>query len=128
VPFDFGSDEVNFDDTVSAICTITKGDPQGLKIYWMFQGADELYSVNLTTNDGIVITRNSPKLSVLNIDAVKARHRGNYSCIAQNRAGIAHHSTFLHVNGSKLKNDQFYFSLTNLVFRILQFFQNIFPS
>jgi Immunoglobulin I-set domain len=99
-PFSFGDDqEINFDDAVSAVCTITKGDTQGLKIYWIFQGEDELYPYNLTTNDGIVITRNSQKMSMLGIDAVKARHRGNYTCVAQNRAGSTQHSAFLHVNG-----------------------------
>ena len=56
-------------------------------------------SYNLTTNDGIVITRNSQKISMLAIEAVKARHRGNYSCFAQNKAGVAQHSAFLSVNG-----------------------------
>jgi Immunoglobulin I-set domain len=70
-----------------------------LKIFWTFQGEDDYSSYNLSTNDGVVITKPSLKLSLLNIDSVKARHRGNYTCIAQNKAGIAHHSTFLHVNG-----------------------------
>jgi hypothetical protein len=54
---------------------------------------------NLSTNDGVMILRNSQKISSLNIDAVQARHRGNYSCYAQNKAGIAHFSAFLAVNG-----------------------------
>jgi Immunoglobulin domain len=99
-PFSFGEDEVNFDDTVSVMCTITKGDSQGLKIYWQFQGDEDLYPFNLTTNDGIVISRNNQKISMLAIEAVKARHRGNYTCYAQNRAGVTQHSAFLAVNGS----------------------------
>jgi Immunoglobulin I-set domain len=72
-----------------------------LKIYWQFQGDDDFLPFNITTNDGIVITKPSQKLSVLNIDAVKARHRGNYTCVAENRAGYTQHSAFLAVNGSK---------------------------
>jgi Immunoglobulin domain len=98
-PFSFGDDEVFFDDAVSATCTVTKGDPAGLKVFWQFQSEDEAYPFNLTTNDGVLITRTSQKTSTLTIEAVKARHRGNYTCIAQNRAGVTQHSTFLHVNG-----------------------------
>jgi Immunoglobulin domain len=100
VPFSFGDDqEINLDESASAMCSVTKGDPHGLKIYWMFQGVDDILPYNLTTNDGVVISRNGAKLSVLNIEAVKARHRGNYSCIAQNKAGFAQHSAYLHING-----------------------------
>ena len=70
-----------------------------MKIWWTLQEDGLQDSYNLSTNDGIVITRNSQKLSILAIDAVKARHRGNYSCFAQNKAGVAQHSAFLSVNG-----------------------------
>jgi len=98
VPFSFGEDEVNLDDSVTATCTITKGDIP-MKIWWRFsEGGDDL-SYNLTTNDGIVITRTSQKVSLLTIEALKARHRGNYTCFAQNKAGISQHSTNLAMNG-----------------------------
>jgi Immunoglobulin domain len=100
VPFNFGEEEVNLDDSATATCSINKGDSQGLKIYWVFQGADDLYPYNLTTNDGVVITKPSQKISILAIDAVKARHRGNYTCYAQNKAGLTQHSAYLHINGS----------------------------
>ena len=71
-----------------------------LKIWWTFKGTDDDYAYNLTTNDGVVITRNSQKVSMLTIEAVKARHRGNYTCFGQNRGGYSQHSAFLAVNGS----------------------------
>lgn len=58
---------------------------------------------NLTTGDGIVITKPSQKISILAIDAVKARHRGNYSCFASNKGGFTAHSAYLAVNGTKLR-------------------------
>lgn len=67
-PFTFGDDEFNFDDTVSATCTVTKGDVP-LTIWWSFHGDD--YPYNLTSNDGIVITRTSQKLSMIMIEQVK---------------------------------------------------------
>lgn len=106
VPFNFGKDEVNFDDSVTATCSIIKGDLP-MNIFWKFTEGDERLSYNLTTNDGIVVSKAGNKLSVLNIEAVKARHRGNYTCFAQNKAGASQFSSYLAVNGSKfIKNNE----------------------
>jgi len=71
-----------------------------MKLWWTFKGENDDYPHNLTSNDGVMITRNNQKVSVLTIEAVKARHRGNYTCYAQNRAGVAQLSSYLHINGS----------------------------
>jgi len=80
------------------MCSITKGDSP-IKLWWTFKGDEDDHPYNLTTNDGILITKPSAKMSVLGIEAVKARHRGNYTCHAQNRAGVAQHSAYLAING-----------------------------
>ena len=98
-PFNFGEDEWNLDDSVTVTCSVSKGDLP-MKIWWQFSdGHENQLSYNLTTNDGIVITRNSQKLSVLNIETVKSRHRGNYTCFASNKGGFAQHSAYLAING-----------------------------
>lgn len=98
-PFSFGDDQdVNFDEAVAATCIITKGDLP-IHIWWTIVDSFNGVEKNLTTNDGVVITRTSQKLSLLNIDSVKARHRGNYTCYAKNNAGISQHSAFLSVHG-----------------------------
>jgi len=51
------------------------------------------------TNDGLIVTRNSQRLSVLSIESVRARHAGNYSCVATNNAGAITQSAMLAVNG-----------------------------
>lgn len=79
-------------------CSVTKGDTP-LKIWWSFKGEDDDLAQNLTSNDGIMITRNSQKFSTLAIEAVKARHRGNYTCHASNRAGTSQQSSYLSING-----------------------------
>lgn len=100
-PFSFGDDEMNLDDAVSAVCTVTKGDLP-IDIWWTLSETDRQETRNLSKgDDGIIITRNSQKNSLLNIDAVKSRHRGLYTCHAKNRAGISKHSTFLLINGEK---------------------------
>lgn len=98
VPFSFGDEQINLDDSVTATCSIIKGDLP-LKVFWQFFETDETLSYNLTTNDGVVVTKPSQKISILAIDAVKARHRGNYTCTAQNKAGVAHYSAYLAMNG-----------------------------
>ena len=80
-------------------CSVTKGD-MPLKIYWTFKGDNDDTPYNITSNDGIVIMRSTQKISMLSIEAVKARHRGNYTCHAQNRAGVSHQSSYLSMNGS----------------------------
>lgn len=99
VPFNFGEEEVNFDDSVTATCTITKGDLP-MAIWWRFNEDGDNVGFNLTTNDGIFITRHMQKVSMLAIDAVKARHRGNYTCYASNKGGFVQHSAHLAINGS----------------------------
>lgn len=89
---------MNLDEAVAATCIITKGDLP-IKIFWTFKGDYEEFPYNLTSNDGVMITRNTQKISMLSIEAVKARHRGNYTCHAQNRGGLAEHSAYLAING-----------------------------
>jgi Down syndrome cell adhesion molecule-like protein 1 len=106
VPFSFGEDEVNLDDSIMASCSIIKGDSP-LRIWWRFYEINDALGYNLTTNDGVVVTKPSQKISILAIDAVKARHRGSYSCFAQNRAGISQFSAHLAVNGLSFSSQTF---------------------
>lgn len=99
-PFSFGDEEMNIDESVSATCSVTKGD-MPLTIWWKLQEDNQDFSYNLTTNDGIVVTRTSKKISNLIIEALKARHRGNYTCFVKNKAGTSSHSAYLAINGQK---------------------------
>lgn len=101
VPFGFGEEQFNLDDSVTTVCSVVKGDLP-LKIWWSFEDVNHESIHNITTNDGIIITRSSPKVSMLMIEAVKARHRGNYTCYAENRGGLSAQSAYLAINGSQL--------------------------
>lgn len=75
-----------------------------VNIWWTFNGDGLDYTYNLTTNDGVVITRSGIKTSMLAIDSVKARHRGNYSCYASNKGGAVSQHSYLAINGLTLIN------------------------
>ena len=92
-------DEYNLNDAVSTTCSVTKGDLP-LDIWWTFREIDGLNEKKLSTNDGVVISRPNAKLSLLSIEAVKGRHRGNYTCIVSNKAGTIQYSAQLAINGS----------------------------
>lgn len=79
-------------------CIVTKGD-QPLTLFWTFTDAETNFERNLSTNDGVVISKPNAKLSVLSLEAVKSRHRGVYGCKASNRAGVAQYSALLAING-----------------------------
>ena len=83
---------------MSATCTVTKGDLP-IHIWWTLSDTYFANERNLSTNDGVVILKNGQKLSLLNIESVKARHRGNYTCYAKNKAGISQYTATLAING-----------------------------
>lgn len=96
VPFDFGQEEINAMDMVSASCTVNKGDLP-IKITWT-RNNQSIYS-----NDGVSISRTNQRISILSIESVRDRHSGTYTCIAENSGGSVNYTTSLWVNGTHLK-------------------------
>ena len=92
VPFDFGETPVDTLDTASVTCVVSKGDTP-IDIQWHFNNG------KIHSNDGVMITKASQKTSILTIESARARHAGNYTCIARNKAGQTEHSSELHVIG-----------------------------
>ena len=99
VQFEFGDEQINLDEMVSATCTVNKGDLP-LELWWMMVEHESGLEKKLVTNDGVVITRNNQRISMLSIEAVKSRHRGVYTCFAKNKAGTSQHSAQLAINGT----------------------------
>lgn len=86
------------DESVTATCSVSKGN-MPISIWWTLSDSIESKSeYNISTKEGIVISKAGNKLSVLNIEAVKAKHRGNYTCYARNNAGITKHVAYLAFN------------------------------
>lgn len=90
--FDFGTDPINFEDSVSATCLISSGDFP-IDIEWLFNG----YPINAFS--GASVYRNGKRNSMLTIDSANAQHAGNYSCVAKNNAASVTYSAELVVNG-----------------------------
>lgn len=77
VAFDIGEGPANWGDTVTATCTVVKGD-HPIQIEWALNG--EPISRN---HYDISIVNTSKRVSLLTIDGVTARHAGEYTCCQQ---------------------------------------------
>ena len=92
VPVSFGRDLFDEGTFAQAVCTITAGD-QPLKISWSFHGH------SISSDQGITTTNIGTRTSILMIQSVGHKHRGNYTCLASNKAGNISHTAELRVNG-----------------------------
>ncbi|XP_076629350.1 cell adhesion molecule Dscam1-like isoform X26 [Colletes latitarsis] len=92
VPFDIGEGPANWGDTVTATCTVLKGD-YPIQIEWALNG--EPISRN---HYDISIINTSKRVSLLTIDGVTGRHAGEYTCSVSNAAGGTSYSASLAVN------------------------------
>lgn len=92
LPFAF--EEKNFaGETVQITCFVAKGDTP-LKISWNFDGQD-----SSSSQLGMSTSRIGERTSVLIIESLMASHTGNYTCTAENNAGITNYSATLVVSG-----------------------------
>lgn len=82
---------------MTATCTVLKGD-YPIDIEWAHNGVP----INRDNTD-ITIVNTSKRVSLLTIEAVTARHAGEYSCSASNMAGGTSYTATLAVNGTNLK-------------------------
>lgn len=78
-------------------CSATKGDSP-LSLRWSFQ-SKPLASSSDGPISGLTINNLGERISVLSIQSVAAVHNGDYTCTAENPAGIANYTATLTVNG-----------------------------
>ncbi|KRF98092.1 uncharacterized protein Dwil_GK22019, isoform BC [Drosophila willistoni] len=90
-PFSFGEESMSYGEFVNVQCTISGGDLP-VNITWTLN--DKPFEDYLE----ILTTKRGKRINELTIEAVSAKHVGNYSCIAENRAGRANHTAELKVN------------------------------
>ena len=92
VPFDFGEESANYEDSVSVTCLISSGDLP-IDIEWLFN------EYPISSFSGISVMKGGKRTAVLTIDNVQARHAGNYTCKAKNRAAATNYTAALFVDG-----------------------------
>ena len=90
-PFTFGLPK-NFGAMVSVQCILGEGDLP-VKILW------ELNGNPLESGNGIMISSLGARVSNMMIESVEGRQAGNYTCSAQNKAGIENFMAELEVIG-----------------------------
>lgn len=93
-PFFFGEDSLPEGETASVQCFVQKGDLP-IEITWLHNGIP----IDNENQLGITFSQISNRISLINIEAVRADHRGNYTCIASNKAGRFEFSSVLNVDG-----------------------------
>ncbi|XP_023287721.1 hemicentin-1-like [Orussus abietinus] len=94
-PLYFGDEPANWGEQVSTTCSILKGDSP-IEIQWSLNGEE----ISPKSHPDVTVTRTGKKSSMLGIDAVTARHAGEYTCVASNLAGTTSRSAILAVNGT----------------------------
>lgn len=72
-------------------CTVSGDLP--IAVHWLLNGIEIPPHLEVTTS------KIGKRINVLSIESVKADHRGNYSCIATNRGGMAEFTAPLNVIG-----------------------------
>ena len=92
MPISFGQEIFDEGTLAQLLCTVSAGD-EPLSITWSFHGN------NISTDSGIMTSNFGSKTSILMINSVNHDHRGRYTCLARNNAGIVSSSAELKVNG-----------------------------
>lgn len=83
---------MNSGEPVSVHCTISGGDLP-VRVRWTLNGQ------SIDPSLSILLDKHGQRIHNLLIDSISAKHAGNYTCIAENNAGLIQHSAELIVNG-----------------------------
>ena len=90
--FTFGDEPMSNGEFINVQCIISGGD-MPVNITWMLN--DQPFEDYLE----IYTTKRGKRILELTIESVAAKHAGNYSCVAENKAGRVNYTAELKVNG-----------------------------
>ncbi len=93
VPFSFGSDVVDEGAFAQLTCSVSHGD-EPMTLTWSLKGDI------ISSEPSITTTMVGRRTSFLIISEVGYRHSGEYTCRAENKAGVDSFSAQLKVNGN----------------------------
>lgn len=91
-PFSFGEVAMNSGQVVTEPCSVIEGD-HPLQLRWLFN--DE----PIKPRSGVTVFNIGERSAILSIGSVSHTHAGNYTCVAENQAGIHSHTSTLIING-----------------------------
>lgn len=114
-PFDFGSELINKGDFVSTQCSVHKGDLP-INISWLHN------NISIGYKEGIMITNAGKKVSTMTIDSVDESHIGTFTCVAENKAGMARFSVVLNVNGNITYSCSFFCCINFILYFLCPYF------
>lgn len=103
VPFSFEEGPAQTGQDMTLTCNVPDGDLP-LKIQWF------LNMEPVSMIQGITTSKVGKRTSYMNIESIKGKHAGNYTCMAENKAGQIRYSTELKVYGQSILNQNY---LTN---------------
>ena len=92
VPITFGQDIFDEGTRAQLLCSVSAGDTP-LTLTWSFHGN------NISSDSGILTSNLGMMTSILMINSVDHGHRGSYTCLAKNKAGVTSSTAELKVNG-----------------------------
>lgn len=69
-----------------------------------------------TVENGVHVVMTSARISQLTIESVTAYHRGNYRCLAENKAGSSDFFSELRVNGKSIFKARNFILMTDETF------------
>lgn len=90
--FTFGDEPMSYGEFINIQCIVSGGD-MPVNITWLLN--DKPFDEYLE----IYTTKRGKRILELTIESVAAKHMGNYSCVAENKAGRVNYTAELKVNG-----------------------------
>uniref|UniRef100_T1JA73 Down syndrome cell adhesion molecule-like protein Dscam2 n=1 Tax=Strigamia maritima TaxID=126957 RepID=T1JA73_STRMM len=93
IPFSFQDEYLREGTQARVMCALIEGDPP-VKFQWL-KDSRPIPSAGMA---GIMVRNFDDFTSILTISNVASHHRGNYTCVAENAAASAAHTTPLKVN------------------------------
>lgn len=92
-PFSFGEVALNSGQVVTAACSVIEGD-HPLHLRWLFDNEP------IKPRSGVTVFNIGERSAILSIGSVAHSHAGDYTCVAENEAGLSSHMSTLIINGA----------------------------
>ncbi|XP_063893550.1 cell adhesion molecule Dscam1 isoform X19 [Helicoverpa armigera] len=90
-PFSFGEVAMNSGQVVTTPCSVIEGD-HPLRLKWLFDNEP------IKPRSGVTVFHIGERSAILSIASVAHNHAGNYTCVAENEAGVHYHTSTLIIN------------------------------